>query len=176
MQKCWNGYNFDWIFFKGQKNGIFSHISWKLLIFAVFVILGKIVQNNAISNARNFLTMQNFHFLTYGLWQKRTRFDECPLFGLLLCFTYIQIYVYNKDVGSCCFVLAVGSASDRSSMKCSVIFKKMPKPRNIKIVTFRKHFSHNLKRWFNMFLFWHFNQFYFFAQFLAKESVPKTFF
>ena len=43
------------------------------------------------------------------------------------------------------FVLAIGSVSERSSVKCSAIFKKMSKPRNIKIVIFRNHFSHILK-------------------------------
>ena len=46
---------------------------------------------------------------------------------------------------SCCLVLAVGSASDRISVKCSAVFKKMPKPRNFEVVTCRKHFSHSSK-------------------------------
>ena len=52
----------------------------------------------------------------------------------------------------------------------------MPKCRNIKIVIFRKHFSHSLKTWFNMFLFWHFDLFHFFVQFFAKEMFWKLFF
>ena len=50
-----------------------------------------------------------------------------------------------KNGDSCCFVLAVGSASDRIRMKCSAVFKKMPKPRNFEVVTCRKHFSHTSK-------------------------------
>ena len=49
--------------------------------------------------------------------QKTPSFVGYPLFGLLLCVTYIL-----KNGGSHCFVLTVGSASYRSSMKCSAIF------------------------------------------------------
>ena len=53
--------------------------------------------------------------LTYGLWQKKPRLLRFPLFGSLLCFV-LCIY---KNGGSCCVVLAVGSASDGSSeMQC----------------------------------------------------------
>ena len=55
--------------------------------------------------------------------KKRPRFVGYPLFGLLLCFTlYINLCIYKKKFGSCCFAVAVGSASDRSSVECSAIF------------------------------------------------------
>ena len=87
------------------------------------------------------------------------------------------MYIYKKNGGSRCFVLASSSVSDSSRTKQSAIFLEMPKPNHIKMFLFRKHFSHSLKKhvWFNMFLFMHFDLFYFFAQFAAK-SVPKTFF
>ena len=50
-----------------------------------------------------------------------------------------------KNGDSCCFVLAVGSASDRISVKCSAVFEIMPKPRNFEVVICRKHFSHSSK-------------------------------
>ena len=52
-------------------------------------------------------------------------------------------------VGSACFVLAVGSASDGSS----AVFLKMPKPNYIKIVIFRKHFSRSLRNIYGLVCF-----------------------
>ena len=57
------------------------------------------------------------------------------------------------------------------------IFSKMLKPNHIKIVIFRKHFSLSLRNIYDlMFLFWHFDVFYFFIQFSAKKSALKTLF
>ena len=53
----------------------------------------------------------------------------------------------------------------------------MLKPNHIKIVIFRKHFSLSLRKIYDlMFLFWHFDVFYFFIQFSAKKSALKTLF
>ena len=83
--------------------------------------------------------------------------------------------VYNG--GSGCYFLASASASDRSNTKRRTIFVKMPKSNHIKIVIFRKHFSLSLRKIYGlMFLFWYFDLFYFFAQFLQKTNVPKTLF
>ena len=75
--------------------------------------------------------------------KKRPRFVVYPLFVLLLLdtHTHTHTYIYIYIVGSSCFVLAVGSASDGSSAKHSTIFLEMPKANHIKIVTFRKHLS-----------------------------------
>ena len=72
-------------------------------------------------------------------------------------------------------VLAVSSVSDGSSAKCSTILLKISKANHIKTVTFRKHFSCSLIKIYRLiFLFWHFDLFYFFAQFSTKKSVLKT--
>ena len=74
-------------------------------------------------------------------------------------------------------LVAAGSASDGSSKKFSTICSKLLKPNHIRIVIFRKHFSLSLRNIYDlMFLFWHFDVFYFFIQFSAKKSALKTIF
>ena len=122
---------------------IYAKNDLKIAHFCCF--LDKNVPKKAISNARNFLTMQNFHFPTICFMTKKSQICWISFIQLVvMCHLYINLCIYKKNGGSCCFVLAVASASDRSSVKCSAILLKMPKSRNIKIVI-RKHFSHRLK-------------------------------
>ena len=100
--------------------------------------------------------------LPYGLWLKSPRFFVYPLFRLLLC--------DKRNAGKGCFILGISYASNGSSAK-------VPKVNHIKIVIFRKNFSHNLIniyiKWLNTFFFWHFDLIYFFAQFSARKTCSK---
>ena len=62
--------------------------------------------------------------LLYHMVYGRKDLDLLDIFYLACCYVsliYKFMYIL-KNGGSCCFVLAVGSASDRSSVKCSAIF------------------------------------------------------
>ena len=96
----------------------------------------------------------------------------------MLHVAYRWIYVYiKKNGGSRCFVLASSSVSDSSRTKQSAIFLEMPKPNHIKMFLFRKHFSHSFKKhiWFNMFLFMHFDLFYFLYSVCGKKCSENSF-
>ena len=92
--------------------------------------------------------MENFHFPNICFMEKRPGFC-CTFFIwlVIICHLYVNLCVYKKSHGSGFFVLAFGSASDRSRAKCSVIFLKMQKPNHVKkfyIFIFAKHFSASL--------------------------------
>ena len=117
------------------------------------------------------------------LMLKFLKYVKFPLpYHIVYCKKRPTFVVYpHLARGSGCFVFAVSSASGRSSTKRNTTFLKIPKLNHIKIVIFRKYFSHHL--WFNivqiqfnLFLLWHLDLFYFFAQFSAKKSVLKTLF
>ena len=55
-----------------------------------------------------------------------------------------------------------------------LFFKKCQNPETSRLLYVESILVIVQKTWFNMFLFWHFGLFYFFAQILAKKSVLKT--
>ena len=58
---------------------------------------------------------------------------------------YIEIYAYITKMVGVVVLFLLSVLYQAEVVKCSAIFLKMPKSRNIKIVIFRKHFSHSLK-------------------------------
>ena len=96
-----------------------------LIIFAAFVVFqNKNFQCLKLLNNAKFLL---FYHMVYG----KKDLDLLDILYLACCYVSL-IYKFMYMLKN--FVLAVGSVSDRSSVKCSAIFKKCQNPETSKLL------------------------------------------
>ena len=79
---------------------IFLKMTLKLFIFVDFLLIKQKCAKNAISDAQDFLKMQNYHFFNIGFTVKKIQI--CCIFFIwlaVMCNLYIKLRKYKKVVG-----------------------------------------------------------------------------
>ena len=93
-----------------------------------------------------------------------------------MCHLYINLCIYKKLVGVVVSFLLSVLRQAEVVWNLVLFFKKCGNPQTSKLLYLLGILGIVYKIWFNMFFFCHFDLFYVFAQFLAKNSVFSIFF